>query len=116
MSASKASAAWRKNNQEYDRARKRQWYLDNREKLNAKSKARHAKTRQQGGPKYRVDSTKSFVIADGRVYFNSRLGFSETEILEIALKMRVSARDAAKIIVGGELGEQFASRRSSVDH
>lgn len=90
---------WRRKNAEYDRERKRQWYLDNRAKLVEKAKARLSKVRQQDGPKYRVDTTRSYVIADGRVYFNSKLGFSEEEILEIALKMRLAAKDAAKRII-----------------
>jgi hypothetical protein len=90
---------WRAKNDEYDRARKRQWYLENRQRLNEKSKARLREVRQQAGPKYRPDATKSYVIAEGRVYFNSKLGFSEEEILMVALKMREAARDAAKRIV-----------------
>ena len=90
---------WRAKNDDYDRARKRQWYLENRQKLVEKAKERLRKVRQQAGPKYRPDATKSYVIADGRVYFNSKLGFSEEEILMVALKMREAARDAAKRIV-----------------
>lgn len=90
---------WRAENADYDRARKRQWYLDNRAKLVEKAKARLSKVRQQEGSQYPVGTTRSYLIADGRVYFNSRLGFSEEEILEIALKMRLAAKDAAKRII-----------------
>jgi hypothetical protein len=102
---------WRAENAEYDRARKRQYYLDNRAKLVEKAKARLAETRQQDGPKYRPDISRSFLIADGRVYFNSKLGFSEEEILEIALKMRRAARDEAKRIVSESFGGRNLARR-----
>lgn len=105
---------WRAKNAEYDRIRKRQWYLENRQKLVAKAKERLRKVRQQDGPKYKPDATKSYVIAEGRVYFNSKLGFSEEEILEIALKMRVAAKEAAHKIVAGESGRLPSSRRASV--
>ena len=102
---------WRKKNADYDRERKRQWYLDNRAKLVEKAKARLSRVRQQGGPKYRVDSTRSYVIADGRVYFNSKLGFSEEEVLEVALKMRQTARDAAKRIISESSAGRIPARR-----
>jgi len=90
---------WRAKNEDYDRLRKRQWYLENRDRLNKKSKARLRQVRQQAGPKYRPDATKSYVIAEGRVYFNSKLGYSEEEILMVAIKMREAARDAARRVV-----------------
>ena len=68
--ASSYNREWREKNADYDRARKRQYYLDNRAKLVEKAKARLAETRQQDGPKYRPDISRSFVIEDGRVYFN----------------------------------------------
>lgn len=113
-SASTYNREWRKKNADYDRARKRQYYLENRAKLVEKAKARLAETRQQDGPKYRPDISRSYVIAEGRVYFNSRLGFSEEEILEIALKMRLAAKDEAKRIVSGDSGSKTKSRRSGV--
>lgn len=102
---------WRAENADYDRARKRQWYLDNRAKLVEKAKARLAKVRQQEGPKYPVGTTRSYLIADGRVYFNSKLGFSEEEILEVALKMRQAARDAAKRLVSESSAGRIPARR-----
>ena len=102
---------WRLRNAEYDRERKRQWYLDNRAKLVEKAKARLSKVRQQDGPKYRVDTTRSYVIADGRVYFNSKLGFSEEEILKIALKMRQAARDEARRLISESSVGRIPARR-----
>lgn len=102
---------WRRKNAEYDRERKRQWYLDNRAKLVEKAKARLSKVRQQDGPKYRVDTTRSYVIADGRVYFNSKLGFSEEEILQIALKMRQAARDEARRLISESSVGRIPTRR-----
>jgi hypothetical protein len=102
---------WRAENAEYDRARKRQWYLDNRSKLVEQAKARLAKVRQQEGPRYPVGTTRSYLIADGRVYFNSKLGFSEEEILEIALKMRLAAKDAAKRIISDASAGDIPARR-----
>ena len=103
---------WRAKNAEYDKARKRQWYLENRAKLVEKAKQRLSRVRQQDGPVYRVGATKSYLIADGRVYFNSKLGFSEDEILEIALAMRRAARDAAKNLVHGETGKSYQPKRA----
>ena len=103
---------WRAKNAEYDKARKRQWYLENRAKLVEKAKQRLSRVRQQDGPVYRVGATKSYLIADGRVYFNSKLGFSEDEILEIALAMRRAARDVAKNLVHGETGISYQPKRA----
>ena len=108
---------WRAKNEDYDRLRKRQWYLENRDRLNKKSKARLRQVRQQKAPQYRVDATKSYIIAEGRVYFNSKLGYSEEEILMVAIKMREAARDAARRVViessGGDTPKLGRAKRKA---
>jgi hypothetical protein len=88
------SAYWQRyyaENLERERARKRQWYLDNRDDTIERVKATQRKA-DPIGPVYRVGIKRRYLIAAGRVYFNSRLGFSASELRLIAREMGAAAK------------------------
>jgi hypothetical protein len=70
-------------NRERERARKREWYLANRDAVIARNQDNQRKA-DPVGPVYRVGIKRRYLIVSGRVYFNSRLGFTPAEIRAIA--------------------------------
>jgi hypothetical protein len=67
---------------------KRMWYLENRRKILERRKREEGRNRSHHRPKLEVLpptkqlklESRSFVVHDGRVFFNSRLGYSLDEI------------------------------------
>lgn len=69
-------------NHDRERLRKREWYLANREETIARVGAKQRE--KAGGVVYRVGIKRRYLVAAGRVYFNSRLGFTPAELRRIA--------------------------------
>jgi hypothetical protein len=69
-------------NREREQLRKREWYLANREETIARVGANQRE--KAGGVTYRVGIKRRYLVAGGRVYFNSRLGFTPAELRRIA--------------------------------
>lgn len=74
---------YREEHADYDRQRKREWYLQNRDSIIGRSKENLSKKRQPLGPKYKVGQKRLYLYAGGRIYFNSRLGYTPQEIEQI---------------------------------
>lgn len=72
-------------NVEKERLRKREWYLENREDVIARVGARQRE--KAGGQVYRVGIKRRYLVVAGRVYFNSRLGFTAAELRRIAAEV-----------------------------
>ena len=85
---------YREENAEYDRQRKRTWYLENRESIIGRSKENLSKKRQPLGPTYKVGQKRLYLYAGGRVYFNSRLGFTPDEIKAILSEVSACRKQA----------------------
>jgi len=72
-----------------ERERKRKWYLENREEIIARNSA-NQQQKNPIGPVYRVGIKRRYLIVDGRAHFNSRLGFSASELRSIAREIIAS--------------------------
>ena len=92
--AADRSSYWQRyyaENLEREQARKRQWYLDNRDDTIERVQANQRRA-DPIGPVYRVGIKRRYLIAGGRDYFNSRLGFSAAELRAIAREMGTAAK------------------------
>jgi hypothetical protein len=84
---------WRRyyeENRERERQRKREWYLANRDSVIARNQ-KNQREADPVGPVYRVGIKRRYLLAGGRAYFNSKLGFSAAELRAIAREMAASA-------------------------
>ena len=79
---------YREEHREELQLQKRDYYLAKRDQILATAARR-------GAPIRRVPSRRRYIIAEGRIYFNSKLGFSAGE-LRAALKELAEANRAAK--------------------
>lgn len=78
-------------NFEKEQKRKREWYLENRDKAIERVQANQRKANPIG-PVYRVGIKRRYLIAGNRVYFNARLGFSASELRQIAREIADAKR------------------------
>lgn len=82
---------WYQEHRERERARKREWYLERRDEIIARNSRNQRESRGSAAPTYRVGIKRRYAIVAGRVYFNSRLGFTAAELRAIAREVAEAA-------------------------
>jgi hypothetical protein len=90
--ASKRGDYWQKyyaENREREAIRKREWYLANRDDVIARNQ-KNQRAAASTPPTYRVGIKRRYLLAGGRAYFNSALGYSAKELRAIAKELAAS--------------------------